>query len=474
MFGKSLGSLSLICLGIITTALSTAALNADAQDTPQIHFRPAKGVLGDTIPFYWRGVYHIFYLKGQRWGHIACKDLVHWKELPDALDKGDSETSPDGENCWTGSIVAHEGMFHLFYTGKNSRDPKGDQKVMHATSKDLIVWTKHPEHTFYADGKIYWSKPVNGTIDDKLIYHHQAFRDPEVFWNAKENRWGLLLHAALADGSSPVFAHFISSDLYQWEPIQPIMIYPKNYSGDCPNLFQAGKKWYIIAADRHYTSADALEGPYNPEMVPYEYGELFVPKTMFDGKRRLLAGWIGDRQDLKDAGSGVWGGTMSMVREIYPDAQGRLCQRPPREILKAYRKTFLRLPDGPQKGLEINVPPNYLLQFQIASTTPDTEAALAFRLPQNDPAAGYRLKINFGSKEISLGDRSRTYQRICDIENDHPINVKLFLDDTVAECFINDAYCFTMRTFDALQGNLKLDTTKGDFTVKDFTVKVRK
>ena len=474
MFERAVRFAFLFCLGFIIIVLPAAGKNTISQGTTQIHFRPAKGVLGDTIPFYWRGVYHIFYLKGQRWGHIACKDLVHWKELPDALDKGDSEMAPDGENCWTGSIVAHEGLFHLFYTGKNSRDPKGDQKVMHATSKDLIAWTKLPEYTFYADGRIYWSKPVNGAIDEILIYHHQAFRDPEVYWNAKQNRWGLLLHATLADGSSPLFAHYVSKDLYQWEPIQPVMIYPKNYSGDCPNLFQIGSKWYIIAADRHYTSADAPEGPYNPEMVPYESGEMFVPKTMFDGKRRLLAGWIGDRKDGKDAENGVWGGTMSMVREIYADAQGRLCERPPREIIKAYRKTILRLPEGSPKGKAIRVPANFMLHFQIIAKTPDTEATLAFRLPPDDPEAGYRLKIHFGSKEITLGDRTRTYQRVCDFDNALPLDIRLFVDDTVAECFINDAYCFTMRTYDSLNGSLKLDAIKGNFTIKDFTVKVGK
>ena len=466
----------LFCIHFVLALMLPHSVSADPvpMEPPavsRIHFRPAHGVLGDTIPFYWKGTYHIFYLKGQRWGHIASRDLVHWNELPEALDKGEKETDPDFENCWTGSLVAHKGLFHLFYTGKNSRDPKGDQKVMQAISKDLITWTKQPEYTFYADGVQYWSKPVNGAIDDKLIYHHQAFRDPEVFWNAPKHCWGMLLHATRADGSSPVFAQYVSDDLCQWKPFEPLLILPVKYSGDCPNIFQAGRKWYVIAADRHYTAADALEGPYRPEMLPYEAGELFVPKTMFDGRRRLLAGWIGDRQDGKDAGNGVWGGTMSMVRELYPDAQGRLGQRPPREIIRAYRKTVLRRPKELPIGESVPVPGNFMAHFRITPTTSETEAVLSFRVPPGDPEAGYRLRFTFGKQVITLGDRFRTYTQQYEGDPLQPVEVRLFVEDTVTECFINNAYCFTMRTFDARNGALRLDVGKGNIALDAFTVK---
>lgn len=154
-----------------------------------IHYRPEEPEkAGDPILFYWQGQYHVFYMRAGRtaapWGHIVSGDLVRWKELPDAIKPGELTEDPDHEGCWTGSVIENNGTYHIFYTGKNLNDPKGDQKVMHATSIDLIHWTKHPEHTIYADGKIYWSKPVNGPVDDDVLnYHHQAFRDPEVFWN---------------------------------------------------------------------------------------------------------------------------------------------------------------------------------------------------------------------------------------------------------------------------------------------------
>jgi beta-fructofuranosidase len=436
-----------------------------------VHFRPEAGVLGDVIPFYWRGTYHVFYLKGSAWGHIACEDLVHWRQLPDALSKGEGATAPDGENCWTGSIVEDSGAFHLFYTGKNSRDPKGDQKVMHAVSRNLTAWTKLPGQTFYADGVNYWSKPVNGGIDDRLIYHHQAFRDPEVVRMQREGKWWLLLHAALPDGSSPAFARYESADLMRWTPCKPLVVLPKTLSADCPHLFEAQGKWYLLAADRHYTSAASPEGPFPSEMMPYDCGELFVPKTMHDGHQRILLGWIGDREGGKDAGKGVWGGILCMPRELYADDRGRLCQRPAAKVVEAYNKTVVRLDDGPQPGKSVDVPPNYMMHCRITAAAPNTEAVVVMRAAPDNPEAGYRLKIRFGDRKVSLGDPYRTYDRDCDFDAGAPVDVRVFLAGTVIECFLNDAYCFTMRVYDAANGELRIDAAPGGLAIADFEVK---
>ena len=194
-----------------------------ANTKPTLHFRPQDAKAGDVIPFYWKGDYHLFYLKGPDWAHVVSRDLLRWQELPNALIKGSDPLGPDWESIWTGSVVEHGGTFYLFYTGKNSNDPLGDQKVMQARSVDLIHWTKHPEYTFYADGKIYWNKTINGAIDDKQIYHHQAFRDPHVVWNGRENRWWLALHAMLADGSAPNVGLYTSRDLTHWTPHAPLV-----------------------------------------------------------------------------------------------------------------------------------------------------------------------------------------------------------------------------------------------------------
>ena len=78
-----------------TLALCSASAVAQTDKMPEyrspIHFMPAKRAVGDVMPFYWRGEYHVFYLTNPtgnhdvNWEHTISKDLVTWKELPPAL-----------------------------------------------------------------------------------------------------------------------------------------------------------------------------------------------------------------------------------------------------------------------------------------------------------------------------------------------------------------------------------------------------
>ncbi len=306
--------------------------------TSIIHYRPEEPAwAGDPIPFYWNGRYHIFYLEAGRgagpWAHIVSTDLVHWERLPYALLPGTDPLGPDAEGIWTGSVIEHEGVFHIFYTGKNMVHPEGDQKVMHATSVDLVNWTKRPEWTFYADGVHYWSKPVNGSLEGIQIYHHQAFRDPEVFYNPDAGCWWLLLHACRPDGE-PVFALYTSDDLIGWTPQEPLVSCAgAGMSGDCPHYVQLGHRSYIISAEHNYVWAEKPEGPYSAVNAPFDAGLFTVPKGLFDGKRHLLVGWLNDLEGFRDEGGGRWGGTLSMAREVYAGPRGELFQRPCREVI---------------------------------------------------------------------------------------------------------------------------------------------
>src|ERR1035437_7285471 len=288
-----------------------------------IHFRPKTGSAGDTIAFYWHGQYHLFYLNSLRqWGHNVSTDLIHWTELPPAVVPCNDPLGPDW-CCWTGSVVAHGGRFYLFYTGQNPRDPKNDQKVMMATSKDLIHWEKQPDRTFYPDGKIYWNRSINGPATN-LIYHHQAFRDPDVFWHERGQEWWMILHALAVDGMKPCIGCYSLKDLAHWTARQPLATYSTGLSLDCPHAAPVQGRWFVLAADTSYVSTETPAGPYPQDMKSYDSGDLFVPKSLFDGKRRLIWGWVRDLEGNRDSGENLWGGTLCLSREIYPGPAGRL------------------------------------------------------------------------------------------------------------------------------------------------------
>jgi sucrose-6-phosphate hydrolase SacC (GH32 family) len=440
---------------------------------PTLHFRPEVGSAADTIPFYHHGRFHVFYLRNNEWAHIVSSDLVQWTELPVALksDTADPE-GPDTEGCWTGSIVEKNGLFHLFYTGKNMRDPAGDQKVMVATSRDLITWTKQPERTFYADGKIYWSKPVNGPID-QVRYHHQAFRDPAVVWNAAAGEWWMVLHAILADGSAPAMGLYASPDLMTWTPRPPLLSYPMELSGDCPDLFELDGEWYILNGNYEYTWAPELDGPWSLDFAAYDSGDLRVAKTMSDGRRRLLVGWVGDYAGENDAGQPQWGGHLGMTRELYAPAPGQLGQRPPPEIVAAFSTQVATLPEGAPPDGPLSLPRDFMLDATLTGATPDARAEFVFRRPENATTGGYHLRVDFAAKEVELGGEHKQFRRVCEFDPAQPLRVRLFALGTIVECFINDRYAFTMRAYDYHGPQMRVRAERGSFQFRDSAVFVR-
>ena len=90
------------------------ALSADAplygeRYRPQFHFTAAKDWLNDPNGLvYFDGEYHLFFQRrvgmlhsdgNMTWGHAVSPDLLHWKELPDAI------TPDDMGSIWSGSAV---------------------------------------------------------------------------------------------------------------------------------------------------------------------------------------------------------------------------------------------------------------------------------------------------------------------------------------------------------------------------------
>ena len=55
-----------LMVAFATLALCSAPAVAQTDKMPEyrspIHFMPAKRAVGDVMPFYWRGEYHVFYM----------------------------------------------------------------------------------------------------------------------------------------------------------------------------------------------------------------------------------------------------------------------------------------------------------------------------------------------------------------------------------------------------------------------------
>jgi beta-fructofuranosidase len=452
-----------------------------------IHYRPDVGRLADTIPFYHNGEYHIFYLRAidkVPWEHIVSENLIQWKELLTALVADGKEDGPDGLNMFTGSVTEKGGEYHIFYTGWNPKNPEGREWIMHATSPDLVKWTKHPELGFRGDD---------------VHYQNSDFRDPYVFWNSEEKRYWMILCARDAKTGKPVQGVATSDDLMKWEQTDPLTLDPPLGDGtpECPDLFKIGDKFYLLHSPMTNTTnmrySDNIRGPYHvPPAESIDTPLLYAAKRMFDGKRHVITGWIRDLHGDVDDGAFEWGGDQSVPREVYPGENGQLLFRPVPEATAAFPNTVLELANRPtfktsgdawkyaDNGLigapgdanaqcVFDMADNYMMLCKL-QLEPLATFTMTMR-GQEAADSGYRLILRPEKQEVEIAGAKFSYPRKIAFDTVKPITVQAFVQGSIIECFVNNAYAFSCRAYDMRRGTLNMKVEGGKATVQRLTVR---
>lgn len=287
--------------------------------------------VGDVIPFFWEGVYHLYVLAPPAgamhypsrllttWRHIASEDLVNWHELEPAISPG-RQGEPDDGGVWTGSVVDAGGLLHAFYTGHAA---SGAQTICHATSTDGTRWLKDPDN------------PIS--CPDLERFEANDWRDPFVLWNPADGKYWMLLTARALVGGSPrrgVIARMTSSDLLTWS--SPSVFYETflAHAPECPELFELDGRWvlaYSRFTDRAgtvYRVADSIDGPWRvlgsgaPDAALW-----YAAKGLTDATgRRLSFGWIPERDAAPPvpAHPWLWAGDLALTRQLSLSAQGHI------------------------------------------------------------------------------------------------------------------------------------------------------
>ena len=281
--------------------------------------------VGDVIPFYDAGTYHLFCLAPPSgalhfperlrttWRHLQSTDLVRWEQLPDALEPG-PDGEPDSDGIWTGSVLRADGGYHIFYTG-HVHGTKISQTVCHATSADCVVWVKDPLN------------PVSRPEVDR--FWDQDWRDPFVFWNEDEQCYWMLISTRSRMGpaaSSGAVALRTSADLMSWSATEVLYETFLTHCPECPEIFRLGDKWvmaYSRFTDRRgtvYRFADSPRGPWHAFGLDRLDGQnWYAAKSLTDdGGRRLAFGWVPDRNPAPTSKEGgwLWGGDLAVPREL--------------------------------------------------------------------------------------------------------------------------------------------------------------
>jgi beta-fructofuranosidase len=200
---------------------------------------------------------HVFYLQAPRSlgdpelrhrnatiGHAVSTDLRRWRVLPDALGRG-----PDGAfddmATWTGSVLRHDGLWHMFYSGISHAEDGSVQRVGLATSQDLMRWERQ--------GLLLEADP--------RWYERESWRDPWV--EPDGDGFQMLICARVNEGpadSRGVIGQARSRDLRRWEAGPPLSEPGEFRQLEVPQRVHVGGAWRILFCAMQYDHGAARRG----------------------------------------------------------------------------------------------------------------------------------------------------------------------------------------------------------------------
>lgn len=473
---------------------------------PQLHFRPEDGAtFGGPMPFFWKGEYHLFYLgqEGVR-RHIVSENLVNWKKLPVALPLG-APGEPDSSHCAAGSLIERNGTFHFFYLGRSKQDGQTIASICHSTSQDLIHWKKDPANPIMA-----------------ADYEHYIglTKDPFVFWNEQDQRYWMLIADRLREAPTArkgALALAVSPDLEHWERREEPFWAPDSSTCEfeCPELFEWNRRWYLTystftgSTRSYYRLANRVSGPWlATSLDSFDDSYFYAAKTISNGKRRFAfasipTGWKPIRADgtekLPDDAKQALA-----IREVTQRPDGSLAFQCPPEILRSCGPTIPaqlrpRLGDWSHEGrgfhaervdglayaMAEDVPANVLVELVITLKPNTRSAGILFRTAP-DLARGYTLRLEPTQRRVVFdnwpkgwpqgrGEHPFSVQRPLPSPHfswEKPISLKLLIDGTIAEVFVDNQVALVTRIYDHREGGLALFVEHGEASFQDITFKL--
>ena len=298
-----------------------------------VFYKPTDGSrVGDTMPYFENGVYHIFYLKdgGGVSSHpvyrVDTTDFVHYEEKGLVLPAGDSN---GGEAMiGTGSIVKHDGDYLFFYTGHPTT---GAETVRVAISEGNL-------DNFEKQSDFLISPADYGFADD--------FRDPEVRWDEADGCYYCIV--STRKNNQAVLAQFtLSEDL---EVVgTPSILYTDTHGFnvlECPTYFKWNGRYYITYSAQDLNMGDTDEMPISSYALSGSKGSVYYlcsenpvegwrelanpqldSKVFYAGKvafgsDAMLVGWAAQR-DVNATYKYAWGGNLT-AHTILQNTDGAL------------------------------------------------------------------------------------------------------------------------------------------------------
>lgn len=462
------------------------------------HDAPAS----DPIPLFHEGRFHVFHLSpphdslGQMapyrcqctQRHVVSDDLVNWDVLEPAIEPTPGYIDESG--CWTGSAIVRDGTFYLFYTAYDF-DAENNQKISLATSEDGVSFTKRQDFPL---------------LRPSSELEQIDYRDPYVFWNEDEQKYWMIIAARFAGGGPfhrrGVVVYRTSDDLWNWSDDKPLYAPWSVVCHECPEMFKLGDYWYLVFshfgenAKTTYRVSESSHGPWRvPELVGLDGRRFYAAKSLGADGRRFQWGNIYEREELSNRGRWTYAGDMALPRELKSQPDGSLFVSLPPEVVDSFdREVDAELApkmgswNSSQGHADVDATGAYAYAFlEESSTGPvmlraeltlgDGNAVFGVLIKSTDdldpswelafePARGrvsitryprpldpfwvsLNPEINVPPMEV---DGPNMIERPIDVRRGTAIEVKVVVDGSLVEAFVDDRLALSYRIYDPENG----------------------
>ena len=406
---------------------------------PQFHFSTRRGWNNDPNGLvYYDGEYHLFYQHNpfgwsygsdanKAWGHAISNDLIHWKELSDAIHPDNlggiySGSAVVDKLNTTGFQSGVEKPIVCIYTSAGGKTPWSKGKPF----TQSIAYSNDRGRTFAK----YNGNPVQEEIETMN-------RDPKVIWHDLTNQWVIVLYL-----ENNVMGFFTSKDLKSW---QLQSRYERDFLHECPELFQLSvdgnqknMKWILYAANGRYDIGQFDGKKFIPESkgIEFNYGNCFYASQTFnnipekDGRRIQIAWGLNPLPGMPFNQQMLF--PIELTLRTTEDGL-RIFSQPINEIKKIYGKNWdlqeTILEEGQQSILDENIFKGlYDISFQF-----EIGNAERFGLIINN------IQITYEINEQKLYCQQR-FAPLKPVKG--TIKFRILVDRTTLEIFVNDGQVY--------------------------------
>ena len=396
---------------------------------PQFHFTAKKNWLNDPNGLvYYEGEYHLFFQHNpsgtdwgnMTWGHAVSPDMVHWKQLPHAIEPDELGT------IFSGSGVVDWDNTAGFQTA--------DEKVLIAiyTSAGQFAPTEKPftqSIAYSNDRGRTWSKYEENPVLPHIAGNN---RDPKVFWHVPTQKWVMALYLENND-----FALFGSPDLKGWTRLSDIQL-PE--ASECPDLFELPvdgdanqTKWVFWGGNgRHLIGTfDGEHFRAESDVLQTEHGaNCYAAQTWSDipssDGRRLQTAWMsgGKYPDMAFNQQMAFPCELTLRTTIEGP---RLFRQPVREIEGIHRQAHS------WQDQRLTKEGNLLEGIRGELLDIRTEIELGNAAQVGFTIRGEKIQYNVAEAKLSCLEKSASLSPI-----DNRITLQILVDRTSIEVFGND------------------------------------